>query len=157
MEEIRKRILDIIEPPGSWGFSFFKKSDSKPYIGEASYEKFEIYRNINYRNSFLPVIAGHMSNQFGQTLVKIKLRLHIAGVLFLFAWLGISGSMCLFVLRGGSMSDKRVIPWDFPLGNVFPFILFMFGWLVPLIAFKWESSIAKKFLASLLEAQETSE
>jgi hypothetical protein len=59
-------------------------------------------------------------------------------------------------ITGRSVLDKLVLP-DTKFGNAFPFIAIIFICLVSVIAFKYESRKAKKFLVKLLEAQETAE
>jgi hypothetical protein len=156
IDEIKKRISENIEREQRFTFVFFR-NNTRPYEGTISGDTFKISRIIQYRNSFLPIITGHISSYFGQTLIKIKMRMLLPVVVVMALLLVISGLLSLFLLFGEKSKTqeftRNVLPFDtyFPI----PYIMFLAGWLVMLIAFKVESNKSKKFLSSLLEGQET--
>lgn len=74
VEEVKRRLADNIEPKKSLRLSVFNRGTNKPYEGEILGDTFTISRIINYRNSFLPVITGHISTFLGTTQINVKMR-----------------------------------------------------------------------------------
>src|ERR1051325_4494075 len=71
--EVRSRIANAIEPRKRFQFTWFAKP-AKPYQGYSEGDVFEMSRVINYRNSFLPSIKGHIYENFGTTEIVVKMR-----------------------------------------------------------------------------------
>jgi hypothetical protein len=74
--EVLRRIADNVEPRQGFTLSSFNnRKYTKPYIGSIHGLSFTMSRNINYRNSFLPIITGHIETFPGKTQVRIKMQL----------------------------------------------------------------------------------
>lgn len=154
IDEIKKRISGNIEPKKTLRLSLFGNNSTKPYEGEISGDTFQISRIINYRNSFLPIITGHISSYVGQTVIEIKMQPATSVIVFMCLWLGIVGFVCLLFLMGELFSLKEITQNGFSFGTAIPFIMFLFGWLLTFLGFKLESKKSKQFLSNLLEGQE---
>ena len=61
------------------------------FIGKIEQYDFKIMRNINYRNSFLPVIKGAIKKGEGAYVVALKMQLHPLTYIFLIFWFGLAG------------------------------------------------------------------
>ena len=150
VEEVKRKLAENVEPRR--GFELFRTASySKPYMGDLYGDTFTISRVINYRNSFLPVITGAITTDFGETKVKIKMRPAIGVIIFMCFWLGVVGLVCLTMVVAAVFSEKTgsLDPVVF-----IPFAMFVFGCLLFTVPFKIESGISRKFLAKLLEAKE---
>ena len=84
--EVLNRLANNIE--NKQGLSFFNLSRTytKAYTGQIIGTTFTMSRNINYRNSFLPVITGQITRYLGQTQIKIKMRPVIFVLVFISLW-----------------------------------------------------------------------
>jgi hypothetical protein len=154
-DEIYKRLADNIEPKRSFQFFAFNRNSTKPYEGEIWGNSFTISRIINYNNSFLPVIKGNILTMIGQNQINIKMRPAIFFLIFGSLWLGIVTLACILLILAGLVQFKQIIQNGFSPAFLIPFGMFIFGCLIFLIPFKIESKKSRKFLAALLEVEET--
>ena len=145
-DEIIKRLSDIIEPEKAFRFGIFSNGSSKPYEGQINGQAFEIKRIINYRNSFLPKISGIIEKDFDGTTIKVKMRLHVFVIGFLFFWCGIVGLGCVAVLTQ-AIGSSKINPVALT-----PFGMLVFVYLLTMGAFKFESNKSKKDLQAIFEA-----
>ena len=152
VDEVLKRIADNIQQKPGFSFPTFSRNYTKPYTGEISGTTFTMSRNINYRNSFLPVITGQISTYLGQTQINIKMRPIIFVLIFISFWLGIVGLVCIGMLLAGLFQIKQILQNGFSPMILIPFVMFAFGCLLTHFAFKEESKNSKEFLARLLES-----
>jgi len=67
-------------------------------------------------------------------------------MVFLYGWLGIIGSVCL-VFTPKLLSDQRTTD------ELIPFALFLFGYALATVSFKYESISSKNYLVELLEGE----
>jgi hypothetical protein len=66
----------------------FRSDESPPFIGTVDGDHFSLYRDIRYRNSFLPRIRGRVSSALGGTNIDVVMYLHPFVLLFMLFWLG---------------------------------------------------------------------
>ena len=138
-EDVLKRIADNIK-------------SHKSYSGKITGESFTMSRNIAYRNSFLPIIEGYITTEYGQTRVAIKMRLNLFVLIFMSIWLGIVGLVSIGILFTILIGFRQIVQNGFPPMLLIPVGMFVFGSFLTYFAFKTESSKSKKFLAGLLES-----
>lgn len=79
-----------------------------PFIGQVTGNDFTLYRDIRYRNSFLPRIRGHVSSCPGGTRIDVGMNLHPLIVIFILVWLGGAGSAAVAVLVHGNPSEALI-------------------------------------------------
>jgi hypothetical protein len=154
VEEVTRRLADNIESKKNSIFSGFNKTSNKPYEGQILGDTFTISRIINYRNSFLPVITGHISTFLGKTQINVKMRPVTFVLIFISLWLGIVGFICLGIFLTGIFQFQQILQNGFSPMILIPFGMFLFGCLLTTLAFKAESKKTKEFLEQLLEGQE---
>ena len=148
--EVYDRISKNVEIKNPFSFPSFNHTPQMPFNGQVNADSFKIRRNINYRNSFLPIISGKMSAFSGQTIITIKMRLSIYVSIFISIWLGFVGLFCLgFLIAFFLHSRIGFVPM-----MIIPFAMFIFGCLLTSWSFKKESKISKEYLASLFEGHE---
>lgn len=99
---------------------------------------FNIKPIINYRNSFLPMIKGNISENTRETIVKVIMRPHTIVLTFMAFWLAIILIGCILtfyamITNGGNSSSF-----------LFLFILFLFGTILPCYTFRHEFKKQKK-------------
>lgn len=152
VDEALKRIADNIQQRQSFSLSKFSRNYTKPYTGQIIGTTFTMRRNINYRNSFLPIITGQITTFLGQTQVNIKMRPVTVVLIFMSFWLGIVGLVCIGMLLAGLLQFKQILQNGFSPMLFIPFGMFAFGCLLTHFSFKRESKNSKKFLAGLLES-----
>lgn len=144
-EQVRHRLSNIIEPPTMLAnYGLFGKPSTKPFQGIVSGNNFQIERNINYRNSFLPIIEGKISSENPGSKLIIKMRLHIAVIIFMLWWLGsILPILLLFLVAilSGNQIDLKIIL--VPLG------MCVFAYLLCMIPFNIEAKQSKVLLEKL--------
>lgn len=132
-DEVYYRLINIIRT-------------EKTYIGGWTNNTFNIKRNINYRNSFLPQIKGEICKESEETLIIVKMRLHLAVIIFISFWLiGVSLG-CIFALI-------TIIFSKFDIFLLIPFLMLLFGVILTVGSFKSESNKSKKDLLQIFEAE----
>jgi hypothetical protein len=145
--ELVQRLKDSIEPERAFRFGLFQRRETKPYQGKVVGNSFNISRIISYRNSFLPRISGNIENTFSGSLIRVKMRLHVAVIIFLCIWGGMVGAVGIAFLSqslGSTHFDPMMLV---PLGMLVVF------YVVVMLAFKYESKQSKADLESLFEAE----
>ncbi len=153
VDEVLKRIKDNMDEKKDSNFSFSVHSYTKAYVGKIIGSSFVMSRNINYKNSFLPVITGDVFTSLGKTTVHVKMQPIGFVLVFISIWLSVVGFACLAIIFGGFFSSKNISQNGFSPAILIPFIMFLFGSLLTYFAFKVESKKSKKFLANLLEEE----
>ena len=154
VEEVARRLAENIEPKRSFRFSLFSKGSNKPYEGQMLGNTFTISRIINYRNSFLPIITGHISAFSGETQINVKMRPETFVLIFISLWLGIVGLVCLGIILAGFFQIQEILQNGFSPMILIPFGMFLFGCLLTTLPFKVESKKSKEFLERLLDGQQ---
>ncbi len=127
-DEILAILENIVEP-----LDFFYQKREKPFCGSFSIEKFKFFRNIWYRNSFLPVINGRISTDGECTGIEISARMTVFTSIFC--------SICIaFLLFGtvlGLIKNEGML-------SLLPFAMASFIYLLVMIPFNIELKLAKK-------------
>ncbi len=152
VDEVLNRLADNIQKEQGFVFSNFNNNYTKSYSGQIIGMTFRMSRNINYRNSFLPVITGQISTCIGQTQISIKMRPVTFVLIFISFWLGIVGLVCIGMLIAGLLQLKQILQNGFSPMLLIPYGMFAFGCLLTHFAFKGESEKSKEFLARLFES-----
>lgn len=152
--EVRQRIADSLEPKTSFILPMSNKDRVKPYEGQLAGDTFVINRIIDYKNSFLPIITGHLFTTQGQTQIAIRMGLAPLVLAFTIALLTLIGTICLGILLSGLLRFSQLFQPGFDWPVVIPFGMFLVLCLLTVIAFKVESKESKKFLAELLDGRE---
>ncbi|MFK7971608.1 MAG: hypothetical protein AB8F95_14680 [Bacteroidia bacterium] len=125
----------------------FGSNVHKPYSGSIHGMSFSIQRIINYRNSFLPKIEGELEEDLFGTTITVKMKPHLAILVFMSIWLGFVG---LFLLAMVAVSIRKE---TFEIITLIPVFMLLFGYGLITFGFKHESLKSKKYLAELFEAE----
>lgn len=150
-EEVLRRIGNNVQAEKDYNWSAFRRVYRKPYRGLVTGLSFRMIRNINYRNSFIPVIRGRVTNISGQTEIMINMRPIGFIIVFMAFWLGLTGLVCIGILLNGILQFRQILQNGFSPALIIPFIMFAFGSGIVLYGFKSESNQSKEFLADLLK------
>lgn len=154
VDEVKNRLTANIEPKKKFEFSLFNKGRSKPYEGSISGNQFIISRIIDYRNSFLPVIKGQISEKPGQVHIQINMRPFTGVLIFFTFWIGIVSIVCLAIIVVAIVQFRQILESGVTPGALIPFGMLIFGILLVTIGFKSESRDSKEFLRELLEGED---
>ncbi len=124
---------------------FWEARGSSPgFEGVVGQDGFTLHRVISYRNSFLPVIRGRISQSLMGSRVVISMRPSWFVLVFWIVWMsGVTAvlAVMLFVRRG---VQNR------PLGITVALGLFLFGYLLCAGSFGLEARRAIQMLRSLI-------
>ncbi|MDF3028409.1 MAG: hypothetical protein K0S23_2716 [Fluviicola sp.] len=123
------------------------------YNGIVSGNTFKLSRSIKYQNSFLPEIKGTIASYLGKTEIDISMSLNLYVKIFVIVWLSLTGIPSAIILLA---LVRMLIHFYFKGFSPFlliPIGMFIFGYLLMLVAFKSESRISKKRLNVLFEAE----
>jgi hypothetical protein len=146
-EEVIDRIKSIIEIEKSGNF-FFKKKYSKPYSGYIRDNNFEIKRNIEGINSFLPIIIGDIICNGNKSKIKIKMKLDEIVAGFSIFWLSTVSFFAIVGLIITVINIKNI------LFIFFPIIMLFIGYCIINFGFNSEMDKSKEYLKILLGAIE---
>ncbi len=146
--EVLKRLKSRLDPKDELNYLLKpKRSFLKPYSGKIWDDQFKIKRSISYQNSFLPVIFGRVDNDTFKTRIHIKMRLSTFIIVFMMIWMGGVSIGCIaiaIIILDEGFKD---------IGTLVPFIMWIFGYCLMTIPFKWESTKSIKYLTELFEAE----
>jgi hypothetical protein len=137
---LRIRTL-VREKPGFWQSikeSFGARPDnSPPFIGKIDGDTFRMYRDIRYRNSFLPQVRGSVVSTSRGSRVLITMYLHSLVAVFVLFWLGGvgAGALAAFNAQNGNTGFGLI-----PAG------MFLFGIVLTVAGFYPEALKARRLL-----------
>lgn len=107
-----------------------------PFVGKVEGSDFRCYRNIYYRNSFLPRVTGHVDPSPGGTTIDVRMSLHPSVAVAMLFWLGATGLGAVVALR----QPVEGTPVLVPIG------MFVFGVVLTLSGFYPEAIKARRLL-----------
>jgi hypothetical protein len=145
-EVTRERLQASVGKP-TW--NPFKRDSRSPFLGMVGPDRFKITRNITYRNSFMPVLVGTISQEGPHTVIHLRLRLVIFVLVFIMIWVSMATFGALAISwRGFSQGDPNrwagLLMWGFPA----------FGYVLCMGGFNYERKRSLKALKELLQATE---
>jgi hypothetical protein len=144
-EEVQLRLEQEISASGRGFFDKSSTSSNTYFEGYVVNGNFEIQPIINYRNSFLPKITGITKPALIGSVVKIKMRVQSGVLIFMCIWLGFAA------IGGIVINTTDISKGQFKVVDLMPFGMFLFGYLLTLGGFKFESNDAKAKLLQILE------
>ena len=115
------------------------------YKGYSTNNAFEIKRNINYQNSFSPKIKGEFQNEWGKTIIRVKMKLPGYVIIFLGFWFS-------FIILIGILFPFLIKENEFGIFSLIPYVMLIMGCALTIGAFKFESIRSKKDLQQIFEA-----
>jgi hypothetical protein len=140
-DEVRQVLDEEVEPRKGFMLSGIFNTSDKPFRGEVFENTFKIFRNIRYKNSFLPIIKGKVSDNYPGTVIEINMRMVIFVYIFMAVWItGVSAAL-IFTLREAFVA------------SIIPLAMLVFAYLVMIVAYRYEAGKAKKFLNEIFKAQ----
>jgi hypothetical protein len=146
IDSVLEKLDSIIEPKKNTVFGGL--SYIKAFSGELFDDNFIIIRNIEYRNSFLPIIKGKIFRENEYTIIEMFLRMHLFVIIFLCIWLSIP-FMLICLLLFNSLIKKTS-----SLGTIImPVGLFLFGYFLMIGGFNYENTKAQNIIKEVLEAE----
>lgn len=147
--EIRRRLALNVEPRQAFRFSIKCRKAEKVYEGDIDFNRFDVNRIIDYRNSFLPLITGQIFEKGNASEVKIVMRMATIAYIIWGTWMGGLSTMLFYVLYdylfGVVTPDESHL-----FGIIIILAMLTFGYLLALLGFKTESKRSKKFFIRLL-------
>jgi len=148
-EEVLVRLADMLEFKKLTRITFFGliRRSGLLYVGEIHDESFKITRNItSYQNSFQPEISGIVESMPTGSLIHVKMKLTPFVRVFMIVWMSLAGLaalICTMVLIKSPVFHPFLL---IPLG------MFLFGYLLSMGGFKFESWRTKQDLKQFFEA-----
>jgi len=104
------RIKEMVGPRRSFlEQGFWAGGDARPpFIGKVEGDSFRVRRDIRYRNSFLPLIWGRITNQPMGTRVSVTMYIHPIVALFMLVWF--SGVVAGVTAFSNPMHPLLIVP-----------------------------------------------
>ena len=130
-------------PPSLW----FPSNVRECFNGTIADNTFRLQRNIQYRNSFLPVIRGRVDPTETGSEIHLKMSIPPLVIVFMAVWFAFVVLACLATIFGTIFGDS-----PFPLlGRLLPWGMLLFGILLAVVPFRIEAQKAQEKLESLLQ------
>ena len=127
-DEVYNILKKNVQPRKFLSFDIGKK-EKIPFEGSVEKNQFNIQRNINYKNSFIPQIIGTFTNERGKTKISVNLKLLNLVYFFVILLIGFSLFILLMGIYFNRISDIDFI--IFPLGFIiFTLLLTRFGFYI---------------------------
>ena len=86
--EVENKLRENIQTTRGIGLSRSYQKNHKPFRGTMEGNTFRIQRIISGKNSFLPQIAGTVSESANGTKILMELKIHVFVVVFMTLWMG---------------------------------------------------------------------
>ncbi len=146
VSEVVAALSEYVEPKRFWRNPF--SSDHKSYQGTVSADGFRMLRISQHyqRNSFLPVVKGRLHPMARGTHIAVTMSLHPFVAAFSVLWLSLIGIGSLAGVTAWLDAPRDVL-------RLAPVAMFIFGYLLCTLSFKWETRKERQFLAELLNAR----
>ncbi len=130
------------------------RQDGGGFMGDAADGKFKIQRDINYRNSFLPIIKGTIepAPEYNGSRITLRMGMHKAVIIFLSFWIGAVALLAVPLCIGAIMGTLQPPQSGF-WGIVVPCGMLCFGIALPHACFWGEAKKAEKFLIETFRAE----
>jgi hypothetical protein len=137
----KDEIIQIMKENTSPARSAFYRNYDEFFNGKILEDSFKLQRNINYRNSFLPVLIGEINENDSCTRITIRTRMNFFVIVFLLIWFGGVSLGCL------------ITPFaDFEIQFKFiPYLMLFAGILITVLPYNYETKKAKEKLEELLK------
>ena len=129
-------------PPSLW----FPSNVKECFHGTIADNTFRLQRNIQYRNSFLPVIRGRVDPTESGSEIRLEMSIHPLVMAFLAVWFTFVVLACLATLFGTIAGTPLPLPVLFGTWG-----MLLFGILLAIVPFRIEAKKAKETLESLLQ------
>lgn len=139
-KKTKEEIINVLTKNTSDPKIFAWKYD-KFFIGQISEDTFKIWRNINYRNSFAPLIIGKIELSNDICKIHVKTRMTIFVIVFVSIWLSGVTLACLITPFVGLSMPSALIPY----------MMLIIGGLIMFLPKRMEEKIAKEKLEKLLK------
>lgn len=147
-QEVRKLLLESIQPKEIPSFSFKRPKTIKSFEGYFHEDRFQIQRIITGRNSFLPQITGYIKPHLNGTKLVAELKLQSFVVVFMIAWLSIlSLGLVLTVVGSFRNNDSE------PSFILIPVFMILSGIGMAYFGFNTEKKKAISSIKRIISAQ----
>lgn len=143
-QKTKKEILGIIQANTSDRRRPLVAGYGKFFYGKVLDDSFQIQRRVDFRNEFLAVIIGKISESENGSTIDIMLRLGSLLKGFLIFWFAVVSSMCV-------VFPVIMIGYGFTPFFLIPYGMLIFGILLVSISWKKEIKIVIKKLDELLK------
>ncbi len=150
VEELRRRLSEQVGEPR--GLKILA-GRPQPYLGRFEKDRFCVWRDFSYRNSFKPIIRGKLMDVGSGSYVHLVIRPRIAVLIFMLVWFGgVAWAEVSIMVEAVSHGTGLVEL----IANSGPFLLIplafaLFGYLLMMGGFKWEARKTVKFFSDLFE------
>jgi hypothetical protein len=145
-EDILQRLRASV---GQATLNVFAAKVTKPFLGKVGADGFRIRRNINYRNSWMPVLVGRITQEGANAVIRVRLRLVTFVLVFTSFWI-VMATFGALAITWRSFSATDPSRWISLLILVFP----AFGYALCMGGFLYERKRSLKELKELLQAVE---
>lgn len=128
---------------------WFWSKNTHPYEGAVDGMTFRMRRIIRYRNSFLPTVSGSITQRHGVSLVEIRMKMHPIAIAFVCMWFGFIVNFLIAAIASADtslLSLKKANP-----ALLIPLAMLIFGYLLMMGGFKFESRKAKRYCAEFFK------
>jgi hypothetical protein len=146
-----ERLEENVEPRRVWRFS----PPQRDFQGVVSAAAFKISRITQYRNSFLPIIAGTIQPRVeGGTRVAITMRMRWSVIAFVITWEGILVAILTVILLGLHWGGGAITKPQAGHQGLSALIIGMviFGYGLSALSFNIEARRARQILSAILDA-----
>lgn len=140
-DEAIARVQAVTGEPGRFGKPICHLGKSSPlFLGNVDHSAFQILRNIQGRNSFLPQIRGRIVPTAAGSRITATMFVHPLPAIFTLFWLSVIGSHA----RHRAIVDRNYV------GAVFLAAMFVFGIALNCVCFFSEARKAHRLLESVV-------
>lgn len=132
---------------------FFSRNQSvAPFKGQVSQGKFNLQRNLSYRNSFQADISGEIFEHGSGSKIEVNLNLSPFVKVFLIIWCSFASIFCIAFLFGAINTQEPSLA----AGSLIPLGMIGFCCLIVSIGFKSDCEECRKALNVVFKVESQS-
>ncbi len=121
------------------------RQDPRQFRGEVRANSFRIVRRVQFRNSFAPVLEGHVAEIDGGSLVTMNLFVPTGLLLFVTVWTVLTAGAAIMVLQ------QKLLEQDLEAKMIFAMALIpLVGLCVAWLGFSLEAGNSQRVIAAML-------
>lgn len=144
LAQLRSRLMAASHPP-QFGFTALLERRPEPLVAEFGHDAVRVFRNIDHRNSFLPVFRLTARAEGDRSVIEGRVTLHPFVMAFMGMWM--SGA-CLAV----AVCALLALTQGFRAPMLFTLVFPLFGYGLTMFGFWKEFEPTLALLAETLEA-----
>lgn len=144
-DQVTEAITREVKPGTMMQLDFGGRGDPREFRGEVKPASFRIVRRVQFRNSFAPILEGHVREIEGGSEIAMSLFVPTSLLLFVVIWTVMTAVAAMFVVQQMMFEQGFEMALTFAMGTI-PLVGLCVAWL----GFSLEATNSQRLIKELL-------